>query len=89
MVAPRRHCRDSDVRRIYRNRSDFGGGGGERGWWSQWWEDSPEVMAVLAGGRVRHNRCLRVKPAFAGSVKFPANIAFAARAAIPAAVVWL
>ena len=38
---------------------------------------------------VHRNRCLRVKAAFAGSVKFPANEAFAARAAIPAAVVWL
>ena len=41
------------------------------------------------GGCAHHNRCLRVKAAFAGSVKFPANVAFAARAAIPAAVVWL
>ena len=41
------------------------------------------------GGRVHRNRCLRVKAAFAESVKFPANTAFAARAAIPAAVVWL
>ena len=38
------------------------------------------------GGCARRNRCLRVKAAFAGSVKFPANTAFAARAAIPAAV---
>ena len=35
------------------------------------------------------NCCLRVKAAFAGSVKFRANEAFSARAAIPAAVVWL
>ena len=42
------------------------------------------------GGSYAHrNRCLRVKAAFAGSVKFPAKKAFAARAAIPAAVVWL
>ena len=40
------------------------------------------------GGCDHRNRCLRVKAAFAGSVKFPANEAFAARAAIPAAVVW-
>ena len=39
------------------------------------------------GGCAHRNRCLRVKAAFAGSVKFPANKAFAARAAIPAAVV--
>ena len=41
------------------------------------------------GGCVNRNRCLRVKAAFAGSVKFLANEAFAARAAIPAAAVWL
>ena len=41
------------------------------------------------GGCAHHNRCLRAKAAFAGSDKFPANKAFAARAAIPAAVVWL
>ena len=41
------------------------------------------------GGCAHRNRCIRVKAAFAGSVKFPANEAFAARAAIPAAVVWL
>ena len=41
------------------------------------------------GGCAHHNRCLCVKAAFARSVKFPANVAFAARAAIPAAVVWL
>ena len=53
-------------------------------------------MGGFAGGDgdggsdcVHRNRCLRVKAAFAGSVKFPANTAFAARAAIPAAVVWL
>ena len=40
-------------------------------------------------GCVHRNCCLRVKAAFAGSVKFPANEAFAARAAIPAVVVWL
>ena len=41
------------------------------------------------GGVCAHrNRCLRVKAVSAGSVKFPANKAFAARAAIPAAVVW-
>ena len=39
------------------------------------------------GGSVHCNRCLRVKAASAGSVKFPANEAFAARAAIPAAAV--
>ena len=38
------------------------------------------------GDCAHHNRSLRVKAAFAGSVKFPANTAFAARAAIPAAV---
>ena len=41
------------------------------------------------GGCDRRNRCLRVKAAFTGSVKFPANKAFAARAAIPAAVAWV
>ena len=41
------------------------------------------------GGCAHRNRCLRVKAAFAESVKFPANEAFAARAAIPAAVVRL
>ena len=43
------------------------------------------------GGGVcaHHNRYLRVKAAFAGSVKFRTNEAFAARAANPAAVVWL
>ena len=41
------------------------------------------------GGCAHRNRCLRAKAACAGSDKFPANIAFAARAAIPAAVVWL
>ena len=40
-------------------------------------------------GRVHRNRCPHVKAAFAGSVKFPASTAFAGRAAIPAAVVWL
>ena len=39
------------------------------------------------GGCVYGNCCLRVKAAFAGSVKFPANKAFAARAAITAALV--
>ena len=41
------------------------------------------------GGCDHRNRCLCVKAAFAGSVKFRGNEAFAARAAIPAAVVWL
>ena len=41
------------------------------------------------GGCDHRNRCLRVKAPFAGSVKFPANKAFTARAANPAAVVWL
>ena len=41
------------------------------------------------GGCDHRNRCLRVKAAFAGRVKFPANEAFSPRAAIPAAVVWL
>ena len=42
------------------------------------------------GGDCAHrNRCLRVKAAFAWSVKFPANTAFAARAVIPAVVLWL
>ena len=41
------------------------------------------------GDCVRRSRCLRVKAAFAGGVKFLANTAFAARAAITAAVVWL
>ena len=41
------------------------------------------------GGCDHRNRCLRVKAAFAGSVKFPANEAFSARVVIPAAVVWL
>ena len=41
------------------------------------------------GGCAHRNRCLRAKAARAGSDKFPANKAFAARAAIPAAVVWL
>ena len=40
------------------------------------------------GGCAHRNCCLRAKAAFAGSVKFPANEAFAARAAISAAVVW-
>ena len=39
------------------------------------------------GGRVHRNRYLRVKAVFAGSVNFPANTAFAAMAAIPAAAV--
>ena len=38
---------------------------------------------------MHHNRCLRVKATFAESVIFPANIAFAARAAILAALLWL
>ena len=38
-------------------------------------------------GCAHRNGCLRAKAAFARSVKFPANEAFAARAAIPAAVV--
>ena len=46
VAAVRRHCRDSDVRQIYRNRSEFGGGGGGRGWWSGWWGDPPEVMVT-------------------------------------------
>ena len=41
------------------------------------------------GGCDQRNRCLRVKAAFAGSVKFTANEVFAVRGAIPAAVVWL
>ena len=41
------------------------------------------------GGCAHRNRCLRANAAFAGSVKFPANKAIAARAAIPPAVVWL
>ena len=41
------------------------------------------------GGGAHRNRCLRAKAALAGSVKFPANVAFAARAAIPAGLVWL
>ena len=40
------------------------------------------------GGCAHHNRCLRVKAALAGSDKFQENKAFAARAAIPVAVVW-
>ena len=40
------------------------------------------------GGCAHCNRCLRAKAAFAGIVKFPVNAALAARAAIPAAVVW-
>ena len=43
-----RHCCDSDIRRIYSIRRDFGGGGGRRGWWSRRWEDSPEVMVMAA-----------------------------------------
>ena len=40
-------------------------------------------------GYVHRNRWLRVKAAIAGSVKFPANTAFVARAAITAAAaVW-
>ena len=39
------------------------------------------------GGSDHLNRCLRAKAAFPGSVNFLANEAFAARAAIPAAVV--
>ena len=39
------------------------------------------------GGCIHRNRCLRVKAAFAGSLKFPANKAFATRAAIMAALV--
>ena len=42
-----------------------------------------------SGGCDHHNRCLHVKAAFARSVKSPMNEAFAARAAIPAAVAWL
>ena len=41
------------------------------------------------GGFDHHNWCLHVKAAFAQSVKSPAKEAFAARAAIPVAVVWL
>ena len=41
------------------------------------------------GGCHRRTRSLCVKAAFAGSVKFRANEAFAARTAIPAAMVWL
>ena len=40
------------------------------------------------GGCAHRNCCLRVKAAFTGSVKFPANKAFAAREAIPVALVW-
>ena len=40
-------------------------------------------------GYAHRNLCLSVKATFAGSVKFPANKAFAARAAILAVVVWL
>ena len=40
------------------------------------------------GGFAHRNRCLRVKAAFAGNVRFSANTAFAARAAIPAPVGW-
>ena len=38
------------------------------------------------GGCAYRHRCLCMKAAIAGSVKFRANIAFATRAAIPAAV---
>ena len=41
------------------------------------------------GGCANRNHCLRAKAAFAGSDKFPANKAFATRAAILAAVVLL
>ena len=41
------------------------------------------------GGCTHRNRYLRAKAAFTGIVKFPANEAFAARAAIPTVVVWL
>ena len=40
------------------------------------------------GGGVHRNRCLCLKAAFSGSVKFLAHTAFAARVAITAAVVW-
>ena len=91
VITLRRHCRDSDVRRIHRNHSGFGGGGGRRGRWSRWWEDPPAVIGYGNGGgsSVHHKRCLRVKAAFTGSVRFPLNTAFAARAAIPAALLWL
>ena len=39
------------------------------------------------GGRVHCSRCLRVKAAFTGSVKFSANKACATKAAIMAALV--
>ena len=42
-----------------------------------------------SSGCAHRNRCLHVKAAFAGSVKFRANEAFTAMAAIPVAVVWL
>ena len=91
VVTLRRHCRDSDVHRIHRKPSNFGGGDGRRGRWSRWWEDSRGVIGGGdgGGGSAHRNRCLRVKAEFAGSVKFPANIAFAARAAIPVALLWL
>ena len=41
------------------------------------------------GGCAHRSRYLRAKAACAGSDKFPANKAFATKAAIPAAVVWL
>ena len=44
-------------------------------------------MFIHHGRCVYRNRCLRVKAAFAGSAKFPANTAFAARAAITVATV--
>ena len=42
----------------------------------------------IGGGCTHRNRCLRVKAAFAGSAKLPANTAFAVRAAIMAVVWW-
>ena len=41
---------------------------------------------VGGGGCAHRHRCLCMKAAFAGSVKFRANKAIAARAVIPAAV---
>ena len=43
----------------------------------------------VGGGCAHRNRCPRAKAAIAGSDKYPANKAFAARAAITVAVVWL
>ena len=59
VVSLRRHRRDSDVRWIKHNHSDFGGGGGGRRRWSRCWEDPPGVIGGGDGGEEIFPRNLR------------------------------